>query len=65
VKLVDILEFPHVHADHALHLALERMSAAHLDLLPVVSRADVHKLEGVVALRDVLDAYGMDSMGSA
>jgi len=48
-----------------LHLALERMSAAHLDLLPVVSRADVHKLEGVVALRDVLDAYGMDSLGSA
>ncbi len=64
-ELVDILEFPHVHADHALHLALERMSAAHLDLLPVVSRADVHKLEGVVALRDVLDAYGMDSLGSA
>ena len=65
VDLVDILEFPHVHTDHALHLALERMSAAHLDLLPVVSRADVHKLEGIVTLRDVLDAYGVDSAGSA
>ncbi|HXB21901.1 MAG TPA: chloride channel protein [Candidatus Solibacter sp.] len=59
-ELVDFLEFPHVHADHALHLALERMSAAHLDLLPVVSRADIHKLEGVVTLRDVLDAYGIE-----
>jgi hypothetical protein len=27
--------------------------------LPVVSRADVHKLEGVVLLQDVLDSYGI------
>lgn len=67
-KLADLLEsldFPHVHTDQALHLALERMSAAHLDVLPVVNRADVHKLEGVVTLRDVLDSYGVDSSGSA
>jgi hypothetical protein len=24
-----------------------------------VSRADVHKLEGIVTLRDVLDSYGI------
>jgi len=64
-EFVEVLRFPHVHADHALHVALERMSATHLDLLPVVSRADAHKLEGVVTLRDVLDAYGVDSAGSA
>jgi CIC family chloride channel protein len=58
--LLDTLDFPHVHTDQALHLALERMSADHLDLLPVVSRADVHKLEGIVTLRDVLDSYGVD-----
>ncbi len=29
-----------------------------MDALPVVSRADVHKLEGIVALRDVLKFYG-------
>jgi chloride channel protein, CIC family len=63
--LIGSLEFPHVHTDHALHIALERMSQAHLDLLPVVSRADVHKLEGVVTLRDVLDSYGVNSTGSA
>ena len=30
-----------------------------IELLPVVSRADVHKLEGVVTLHDVLDSYGV------
>jgi CIC family chloride channel protein len=63
--LFDSLEFPHVHADHPLHLALERLSKSHLDLLPVVNRADIHKLEGVVILRDVLDSYGVDTTGSA
>ncbi len=63
--LVETLEFPHVHTDHALHLALERMSQARIDMLPVVNRADVHKLEGIVTLRDVLDSYGVDSQGSA
>jgi hypothetical protein len=27
--------------------------------MKVVSRADVHKLEGIVTLRDVLDSYGV------
>jgi chloride channel protein, CIC family len=62
--LLDPLDFPHVHPDHALHLALERMSASQLDQLPVVNRADVHKLEGVISLRDILDSYGVDTRGS-
>ena len=45
---------------HALHLALEHMSKNHFDVLPVVHRADIHKLEGVVTLHDVPDAYGVD-----
>jgi CIC family chloride channel protein len=57
--------FPHVHSDQGLDLALERMGANQIEVLPVVSRADVHRLEGVVTLRDVLDAYGVgpDSRG--
>jgi CIC family chloride channel protein len=51
-------EFPHLHVDHALSVALERMGASHLDVLPVVSRGDVHKLEGIVTLQDVLNFYG-------
>jgi CIC family chloride channel protein len=63
--LFERLDFPHIHADQPLHLALERMSKAHVDMLPVVNRADIHKLEGIVTLRDVLDSYGVDSTGSA
>jgi len=65
LSLFETLDFPHVHPDHPLHLALERMSQAHIDILPVVNRANIHKLEGVVTLRDVLDSYGVDSTGSA
>src|ERR1700730_681692 len=60
-KLMDLIEdkdFPHLHSDQSLTVALERMGAAGLDALPVVSRADVHKLEGIVALQDVLKFYG-------
>jgi CIC family chloride channel protein len=58
-EIADQGQFPHVHEDHSLHLALDRMGASQLDLLPVVSRANVHHLEGVVALEDVLAFYGV------
>ena len=59
-ELVDAQAFPHVHPDQGLDLALERMGANQIEILPVVNRADVHKLEGIVTLRDVLDAYGVN-----
>jgi hypothetical protein len=46
-----------------LYLALERMSKHRPDVLPVVHQADLHKLEGVVTLPDVLDTYGIDRFG--
>ena len=52
-------QFPHVHPDHSLAVALERMGATGLRTLPVVSRADVHKLIGIVTLDDILNAYGV------
>lgn len=64
-ELLDARNFPHVHPDQTFHLALERMGAAQLDVLPVVSRADVHKLEGIVTLQDVLNSYGVGSRGAA
>jgi CIC family chloride channel protein len=51
--------FPHLHSDQPLSLALERLGESGLDRLPVVSRADVHQMEGVVSLSDVLGAYGV------
>jgi CIC family chloride channel protein len=61
-QIVETHHVPHLHQDHALHLALERMSAYHLDLLPVIHRADIHKLVGVVTLKDVLDSYGVTTL---
>ena len=58
-------EFPHLHLDHALDLALDRMGGTHTDLLPVVSRANVHELLGVVHLHDVLKSYGVDDSGES
>ncbi len=62
-EFADAGHFPHVHPDHPLHAALDRMGASRLDLLPVVSRANVHQLEGVVTLQDVLALYGVGAEG--
>lgn len=43
----------HAHADHSLELALDRLPDTP-GLLPVVSRSDVRRLEGVVTLQDIL-----------
>jgi CIC family chloride channel protein len=57
--LIPTAEFVHVHPDQPLNVALERMGASQLELLPVVSRADVRQLEGIVTLQDVLAEYGV------
>jgi CIC family chloride channel protein len=64
-NFVEAPQVPHLHTDHPLHLALERMSTYHLDVLPVVHRADIHKLEGVVTLPDVLNAYGVNGISGS
>ncbi|MEO8028876.1 MAG: chloride channel protein, partial [Bryobacteraceae bacterium] len=57
-------EMPHVHPDHSLSLALERMGSSGLNVLPVVSRANVRELIGIVVLDDILGAYGVAKRGS-
>jgi len=52
-------ELPHVHPDQGVDVALERMGESGYNVLPVVSRANVRKLEGVVTLDDILEAYGV------
>ncbi len=52
-------ELPHVHLDHSLGLALQRMGTSDLNVLPVVSRANVRQLLGIVVLDDILKAYGV------
>lgn len=58
-ELLHVDEFVHVHPDHPLHVALERLGASRLEILPVVSRANVRQLEAIVALRDVMAEYGV------
>ena len=57
-------ELPHVHPDHTLSLALERMGSSGFNVLPVVSRANVRQLIGIVALEDIMNAYGVAGRGS-
>ena len=63
--LLDGEDFPHLHADHPLSLALERMGACQVNALPVVNRGNVHQLEGFVTLKDVLAIYGVGSSEKA
>jgi len=58
--LISGIEFPHLHPDQSFDQALSRMGDAQLDVLPVVSRANVHELLGVVWLADVLKSYGVE-----
>jgi chloride channel protein, CIC family len=64
-ELLDGADFPHLHVDHPLSLALERMGASEVNALPVVNRANIHKLEGLVTLKDVLVLYGVGSSEKA
>jgi CIC family chloride channel protein len=61
--MADESGFPHVHMDHAASQVLERMRARGVDSLPVVSRADIRQLLGVVTLNRILSAYGIQRAG--
>ena len=50
----------HVHPDQPLGQVLARMGESRRSVLPVVSRANVSALLGVVTLHDVLKAYGLE-----
>jgi CIC family chloride channel protein len=57
--------YAYVHPDQSLSIALERMGAAGVDALPVVSRADIRRLLGVITLPEVLRAYGLQPVRHA
>src|ERR1019366_7577031 len=52
-------QYPYVHTDHPVSYALERMREGGVDVLPVVSRASIHEICGVIGLREILVAYGV------
>ena len=54
-SLLNSRRIPHLHPDHPLETALRYVER--YPLVPVVSRADFGKLEGVISQRDVLKRY--------
>ena len=51
--------YPYVHPDHPVSYALERMRESGVNVLPVVSRAGIHEIGGVIGLKEILEAYGV------
>jgi CIC family chloride channel protein len=54
-----ITDYPFVHADQPLSIAMHRMGTGDVNVLPVVSRANIRQIFGVAALADILEAYGV------
>jgi CIC family chloride channel protein len=68
VRLADLngsADLPHLHPDHSLSQALERMGKTSLHVLPVVSRANTRDLLGIVVIDDILSAYGVRTSGGS
>jgi chloride channel protein, CIC family len=57
VRRLDGEAFPHIHEDHPLDVALERMATNGWPALPVVDRANVRRVLGVVEFDDVIASY--------
>jgi CIC family chloride channel protein len=51
--------FPYVHSDHPVSYALQRMRDGNVDVLPVVSRASIYQILGVITLTQILQNYGL------
>jgi len=54
-SVLPLRQIPYLHPDHPLDLALRYLGR--WPILPVVSRADLGKLEGAISIEDVLSKY--------
>ena len=57
----ELEQFPHVHADQPVEMALERMGADKVAMLPVLDRSNIKRVHGVVLGDDILRSYGVPS----
>ena len=51
--------YPFVHVDNTVGQVLERLGAEGVELMPVVSRANIHQLLGVITAVEAIKAYGI------
>jgi len=56
--------FPHVHPDHTLDTAMQRIARSGISVLPVVSRTNVRELLGTISRHDIFDAYARNAPAS-
>jgi CIC family chloride channel protein len=49
--------FPHAHPDHPIDIVLERLAGSD-GLLPILSRDDARRVEGVITIHDVTRVLG-------
>jgi CBS domain-containing protein len=49
--------YPHVHPDHPLEEALERMEETERDAIAVLDRADLQRVLGIATLESVRAAF--------
>ncbi len=52
-------ENPHLHADHLIEEALEKLQEAGVEAAPVVDRSDISVVRGVVTLAAVRQSFGV------
>ena len=57
VETLSMENFPHLHTDQSLDIAIRRLAQSGLKVLPVVSRANIRELKGDISLDDVIAAY--------
>jgi CIC family chloride channel protein len=55
MTVLPMREIPYLHPDHSLDIAMRYVYR--WPVLPVVSRADLGKLEGIISKDDVLKRY--------
>ncbi len=59
---LDAPDFPHVHPDHTLDVAMRRLAETGLSMLPVVSRSNIRELKGTISIQDVMAAYALGTV---
>jgi len=62
---LDAEDFPHLHPDHTLDIAMQRLAETGLSVVPVVSRTNPRELKGTVSMQDVMAAYAMGKVGQS
>jgi CIC family chloride channel protein len=65
IQTLNAENFPHLHTDHPLDLAMSRIAQTGLPVLPVVSRDNVRQLKGAVSVSDILAAYAVGRASQA